>query len=136
MKKSAMKAWAIFLVLILVLSVLPMAAFAAASNTFFTRSSSGYTCTGRGSISGNTAVSTLSATANLMEPIIPGVDCVADTWVAAYDSTGAYVGSEHIYGTTYANATFVSPRSISKIGCGYTFNSDYLGYFTLKNNLS
>lgn len=116
------------LVCVMIVASLSVTAFAA-STTFFTRTVYGYSCTGRGSFSGTTATSTLSATPVSSQANIPSEDCTAETWVAAWDSTGAYLGSEHVISTTNAKATLVTDRTVAKIGCGFTFTGTHFGYF-------
>lgn len=126
--------------LIVVLCVLLVFSFSAvvyasASKMFFTKTAYGYSCTGRGNITGTVGTSTLSSTPKPMEPIIPQEACTVTTWVAAYDNNGRIIGDTHNikYESVNVQATYRATESISKIGCGFTFNDVHFGYYYLYN---
>ena len=126
MKKSIFRSVSALLAVVMILSVLPVAAFAATN--FFQRSVDGYTCVGSGAASASYATGTLRATANPSEPVTPGV---ARVFVYAYDSSNELIGSRSGSGETYASAQCVPSGSYTTAKFVFTFNSTNLGTYYL-----
>lgn len=135
MRKSVVKSLSVFFVLVLVFSALSVNAFAAASQTFFTRSLFGYSCTGSGSVSDYLGRTVFNATAIPLEPIIPSNECDCVVWVYAYNKDGdllrAALNNE---GTISAIAQCTTTAKIHKIECTYTFNNIDLDLYELFNS--
>lgn len=134
MKKTVAKFLSAFLVLAFVFSALSVTAFAATSQTFFTRSLCGYSCTGSGTVSDYSGRTVFNATANLLEPIIPSDACECVVWVYAYNKDGdllrAALNNE---GTISAVAQCTTTAKIYELECTYTFNNMDLGLYELYN---
>lgn len=123
----------LMIALFLVISILPITAFATTSRTFFIQNVSGYTCTGRGIIYDYSVSATFRATENVNEPLIPPEACSANIWVTAYDSYGNVLGSENKNGKTTVEAS-VACTNTYKIMCGYLFNGTSLAPYELYAN--
>lgn len=112
-------------------------AFAAASQTFFTRNAYGYRCTGSGSISGREATAVFDAEAlSTLTQTIPAFACTCETWVLAYDNAGNYIGASTTgNGTIHSSATYLSETTpIYRTYCSYQFNNTDFGGYLLFNS--
>lgn len=123
-------------VLVCVVMVFSMAvvASAAASKLFFNRSSGGYQCTGRGTINGNVATASFSATEIPLEPVIPSEACTSTIYVFAYDSAGKYMGGATSDGNVRAYVSYSADRNVGESYCSFEFNGADLGIYSLANN--
>lgn len=134
MKKSIIKTLSAFLVLVLVLSVLPMAAFASASETFFLTNCSGFRCTGSGLITSTQVNATFSATALPNAAVQPDECYSSVVHVEVYNSTGTKTGEVTSYGNIYTSATYVPTGVVHEIHCEFEFAGWNLGEYTLQNS--
>lgn len=134
MKKSIIKTLSAFLVLVLVLSVLPMAAFASASETFFLTNCSGFRCTGSGLITETQVNAIFSATA-LPNAAVQPDECYSSTiYMKVYNSAGTKTVEITSYGNTYTSATYIPTDAVQKIVCKFEFAGWNLGEYTLLNS--
>lgn len=125
------KILAILVCLVLVVSMAVVAS-AATSTTFFSQKADGYQCVGTGSVDGSKGTATLKATALPMHQIIPGVDCISEIFVLAYDINGNYIGAANTEGDVNASATYQnSDRTIGHTYNDFVFNSIDLGGYIL-----
>lgn len=123
MKMFARKSAAIFLA-VLIVCMLPVMAFATASSTFFVVNSSGFRCTGSGTIVDNRGTATFNAVALPGSPVVPDENCPSEVWVLAYDSAGDLIGSTSSIGTRSNGATYM-PRNKT---IAYTYNTfEFMG---------
>lgn len=132
MKKSMFRSVSAFLVLVIILSVLPVAAYAA--TTFFQRNWGGFSCTGSGTLSVNIATAHFHATALPNEPIIPDENCVSEIWIIALDSSGQSLGAVVKPGTTHADAELKTSATIYKAFTTFEFMNADLGTYSLENH--
>ena len=134
MKKSIIKTLSAFLVLLLVLSVLPMAAFASASETFFQTNCSGFRCTGSGLITSTRVNAYFSATALPNAAVQPDECYSSVVHVEVYNSTGTKTGETTSHGNTETSATYVYSGAVHEILCKFEFAGWNLGEYTLPNS--
>jgi len=127
--------------LIVVLCVLLVFSFSAvvyasASKIFFTKTLSGYSCTGQGKIVDNVATAYFKGTPKLMEPIIPQEACRTEAIVSAYDYSGRFIGYAitNNPGSTTAFASYTAMKQIYFIECSFTFNGSHFNGYKLFNN--
>ena len=125
-------------VLIVVLCVLLVfsfsaVAYASASKIFFTKTLSGYSCTGQGKIVDNVATAYFKGTPKLMEQIIPQEACTSQAVVQVYDIYGVYIGSANTLNesSVTATATYTAGRDISYTTSFFVFNGDFFGFYRL-----
>lgn len=134
MKRFIRKSAAVFLA-VMIVCTLPVMAFATVSNTLFVLNSSGYRCTGSGTIEYNRATATFNAVALPGSPVVPDENCPSEVWILAYDTDGDHIGSTSRYGTRTARATYVS--DVEMIGRTYNtfkFMGVDLGGYTLRDS--
>ena len=133
MKKSMVKALSALFAVILLLSVLPIMAFATVNSTFFRTDCSGFRCTGNGSLSSTTASAVFNATAIPLEPVPPADHCSSEIQILTYNSAGEYMGAATSTGTTYATVTCTPSGIIAEAGYSFEFMGADLGVYLLEN---
>ena len=127
--------------LIVVLCVLLVFSFSAvvyasASKIFFTKTLSGYSCTGQGKIVDNVATAYFKGTPKLMEPIIPHEACKTRVDVSVFGDNGKFIGHADTNNpsSTTASASYTATKHIYYIECSFTFNGSRFDGYKLFNN--
>lgn len=131
--KTSRRMLAVVVCMVMVLSMAVVAS-AAASKLFFNKSSGGYQCTGRGTIDGNVATATFSATEIPLKPVIPSEACTSTIYVLAYDTAGNYMGAATSDGNVNAYAYYRANLNVGESYCSFEFNGADLGSYILANN--